>query len=60
MESIVPPVWNMCEANTNMFATIAKFNKEGLIRGMSHASLERVVETEETESRSVPIKPAGW
>lgn len=61
LEGIVPPVWNLCEANTAMFATIAQFNKDKSIKGMKYAPLERLIETEETESRShVPIQPGAW
>lgn len=60
LEGIVPPVWNLCEANTAMFATIAQFNKDKSIKGMKYAPLERLIETEETESRShVPIQPGA-
>jgi hypothetical protein len=43
-----------------MFATIAKFNKDESITGMSAIPIERVIETERTESLSVPIKSGAW
>lgn len=60
LESIVPPVWNMCDANAAMFATIAKFKKDELVSGLKSVHVERLVETEESESRSVPIQSGGW
>jgi hypothetical protein len=61
LESIVPPVWNICDANASMFATIAQFKKEGqLVSGLTTVHVERLVETEESDSRSVPIQSGGW
>jgi hypothetical protein len=60
LESIVPAIWNLCDANAAMFATIAKFKQEN-ISGMTHAPLKRVLETKKTESRSnMPIKSGAW
>ncbi|CEP20088.1 hypothetical protein [Parasitella parasitica] len=55
LEGIIPAVWNLCDANAHMFATIAKFENEN-IQGMTPVRTERLVETQKTESRSVPIK----
>lgn len=60
LENVVPAVWNLCDANAAMFATIAKFNKQNIV-GMTHTSVERLVETQETESRSdIPIQSGAW
>lgn len=59
LEGIVPAVWNLCDANAAMFATIGKFQKEN-VAGMGSIPVERVIETQETESRSVPIKSGAW
>lgn len=50
----------MCDANAAMFATIAKFKKDELVSGLKSVHVERLVETEESESRSVPIQSGGW
>jgi acid phosphatase len=42
-----------------MFATITKFQDEK-IQGMTSVHTERLVETKETESRSIPIKSGAW
>ena len=55
LEGIVPAVWNLCDVNADMFATITKFQDEK-IQGMTSVHTERLVETKETESRSIPIK----
>ncbi|GAN09533.1 phosphoglycerate mutase-like protein [Mucor ambiguus] len=55
LEGIIPPVWNLCDANASMFATIARFQDEKT-QGMTSVHTERLVETQESESRSVPIK----
>ncbi|KAL7316637.1 hypothetical protein PS15m_005714 [Mucor circinelloides] len=55
LEGIIPPVWNLCDANASMFAAIAKFQDEK-VQGMTSVHTERLVETQESESRSVPIK----
>lgn len=60
LKSIIPPVWNLCSANSAMFATIAQFNKNKNISELDVAPVERLVETKETESRSVPIESGGW
>lgn len=60
LENIVPAVWNLCEANASMFATIAKFNKEKDLNGLSSVPVERFVETEKTEGISVPMQSGAW
>ncbi|KAI8644322.1 histidine phosphatase superfamily [Parasitella parasitica] len=55
LEGIFPAVWNLCDANTSMFATIARFENENL-QGLTSVRTERMVETQKTESLSVPIK----
>ncbi|KAG1088368.1 hypothetical protein G6F42_020297 [Rhizopus arrhizus] len=59
LEGIIPPVWNLCDANASMFAAIAKFQDEK-VQGMTSVHTERLVETQESESRSVPIKSGAW
>ncbi|KAI9345447.1 histidine phosphatase superfamily [Pilaira anomala] len=56
LEKVIPAVWNLCEANSSMFATIAKFNKEKDLNGLSSVPVERLVETEKTEGISVPMQ----
>lgn len=43
-----------------MFATIAQFNKDEIISRLDAVPVERLIETKETESRSVPIESGGW
>jgi hypothetical protein len=43
-----------------MFATIAKFNKDQETTGMAFEPMERLVETNATESRSVHIPSGAW
>ncbi|GAA5807255.1 hypothetical protein MFLAVUS_000611 [Mucor flavus] len=56
LETIVPAVWNLCEANSSMFAAIAKFNKDQRLAGLAASPVQRLVETENTECRSVPMQ----
>ncbi|KAI7888793.1 histidine phosphatase superfamily [Mucor mucedo] len=60
LKGIIPPVWNLCAANSAMFATIAQFEqKNEIVSRLDVAPVERLVETKETESRSVPIESGG-
>lgn len=60
LKKIIPPVWNLCAANSAMFATIAHFENKGTLSKLDNVPVERLVETKETESRSVPIESGGW
>ncbi|RCH77776.1 hypothetical protein CU098_000142, partial [Rhizopus stolonifer] len=57
LEKLVPAVWNLCDANASMFATIAEFNRQKITH--HHVPVERVLETDTTESKQVPIPSGG-
>lgn len=60
LESIIPAVWNLCEANSAMFSAIAKFSKDEKLAGFATSPVERLVETENTECLSVPMQSGAW
>ncbi|KAI9478618.1 MAG: histidine phosphatase superfamily [Benjaminiella poitrasii] len=59
LEKIIPSIWDMCEANSAMFATIAKFEGED-VKGVGSVPMERLIETSATEGRSsATIRPGS-
>ncbi|OBZ84309.1 putative acid phosphatase SPBC4.06, partial [Choanephora cucurbitarum] len=59
LEHMVPTIWNLCEANTAMFASIAEFNKQEKdgkkIQHVTQLPMERVLETDGSRK----MAPAG-
>ncbi|KAG1438025.1 hypothetical protein G6F56_012821 [Rhizopus delemar] len=47
LEKLFPAVWNLCEANTAMFSTIAQFNQQKI--DFTAVPVQRVIETEKLE-----------
>ncbi|RCH78556.1 hypothetical protein CU097_002522, partial [Rhizopus azygosporus] len=48
LENLFPPVWNLCEANKAMFASIAQFDKQN-VQGLRPIHVERLVENNGAE-----------
>lgn len=53
LENLFPPVWNLCEANKAMFASIAQFDKQK-VQSLGPIHVERLVENNGAE------KPGAW
>lgn len=60
METLVPSVWNMCHANSQMFAAIASLNGDTISTTLGSAPLSRLVETEIADGRQMTSPPGAW
>jgi acid phosphatase len=49
----------MCDANKAMFATVAEFN-DGKMTGVNHVPLQKLVDLETNEEKTVTLNPGAW
>ncbi|GAB5592234.1 hypothetical protein Unana1_07134 [Umbelopsis nana] len=59
LETLVPSVWELCHANTQMFATIASLDGDTISPTLRSVPLTRLVETEIGEGRQLTSRPGA-
>jgi hypothetical protein len=60
LETLVPSIWNLCDANSQMFTVIAKLQGQTIDSALKPVRLSRLVETEHGDGIQVTATPGSW
>jgi hypothetical protein len=60
LETIVPSIWDMCQANAQMFAIIASVTGDNIKPTFTGVPLRRLVETEVGDGKQVTSPAGAW